>query len=217
MLHSVLRRGPGGVWVRSALMIAIPLFALPGAAAGQSATFIGLGHMPVTMPGGSTYVNAVSGDRSTIVGYTWVSGSATVPFRWTAATGYQSLGTLGGTNSPNNIAYGVSFDGSVVVGQSALPNQNLRGFRWTASTGMVELEMGPLLSQTADAVSADGLTSAQVPGDVNDDGIVNVADFLALLSAWGPCPAPPADCPADVIPNGTVDVSDLLFVLSNWS
>jgi probable HAF family extracellular repeat protein len=393
---------------------------VPGAAAGQPATFLGLGHMPETMLGGSTYVNAVSGDGSTIVGYTWVSGTATVPFRWTAAGGYQSLGTLGGTNSPNNIAYAVSFDGSVVVGQSALPNQNLRGFRWTAATGMVELALGQQLSQTADAVSADGtilvgnnirwtypgtidvipslggntqghaisgngqviaghsqvppsshphafrwtlyggtqdlgvtdgtesvawcisrdglvvggeardedffwrafrwtastgmvdmgtlggpmstahgassdgsvivgkslidsgsaslraflwtpstgmqnlkdelldagatglqnwilavaadvsddgsvivgwghpsqfapaqpfvaaFPSSHVPGDVNDDGTVNVADLLALLGAWGPCPAPPAGCPADVIPNGTVDVSDFLFLLGNW-
>jgi probable HAF family extracellular repeat protein len=121
------------------------------------AIFIGLGHPAVTMPGGSTYVNAVSGDGSTLVGYTWVSGSATVPFRWTAATGYQMLGTLGGTNSPNNSANAVSFDGSVVVGQSALPNGTVRGFRWTADTGMVELQMGPQISQTAEAVSADGL------------------------------------------------------------
>lgn len=295
MIHSVLRHGLRCVRGRSSVTSAIALFALPSADAGQTATFTGLGHMPETMLGGSTYVDAVSGDGSTIVGHTWVGGSATVPFRWTAATGYQNLGTLGGTNSPNNIAYDVSFDGSVAVGQSALPDQNLRGFRWTASTGMIDMGTlgGPMstahgashdgsvivgkslidsgsasirafiwkqstgmlnlkeelidagatglqnwiLAVAAD-VSDDGSVivgwghpaqfapaepfiatfgSPPVPGDVNGDGLVDVADFLALLGDWGPCPAPPADCPADVIPNGIVDVSDLLYLLQNWS
>jgi probable HAF family extracellular repeat protein len=133
------------------------LFASASCLAGESATFMGLGHLPETAPGLPTYVNAVSGDGSTLVGYTWVSGSGTVPFRWTAKGGYQTLGTLGGTNSPNNNATAVSFDGSVIVGQSALPNGTVRGFRWTAETGMIELQMGPQISQTAEAVSADGL------------------------------------------------------------
>lgn len=137
--------------------ILIVLSVSPPCFAGESATFVGLGHLPETGPGLPTYANAVSGDGSTIVGYTWVSGSATVPFRWTAKTGYQTLGTLGGTNSPNNSATAVSFDGSVIVGQSALPNGTVRGFRWTEETGMVELQMGPQVSQTAEAVSANGL------------------------------------------------------------
>ncbi len=52
-----------------------------------------------------------------------------------------------------------------------------------------------------------------VPGDVTGDGIVDVVDLLAVLSAWGPCP----DCPEDLNGDGVVDVLDLLIVLSNWS
>lgn len=143
--------------VVSAIIGSFALRSVAVAGEPKAATFIGLGHMPETMPGLPTYANAVSGDGSTVVGYTWVSGSGTVPFRWTAAGGYQNLGTLGGTNSPNNSATAVSFDGSVVVGQSALPNGTVRGFRWTAETGMVELQMGLQVSQTAEGVSADGL------------------------------------------------------------
>jgi choice-of-anchor B domain-containing protein len=55
-----------------------------------------------------------------------------------------------------------------------------------------------------------------VPGDINGDGFVNVIDLLAVINAWGPCPAPPAACPADVTNDGFVNVSDLLFVISNW-
>ncbi|MCZ6836861.1 MAG: M36 family metallopeptidase [Planctomycetota bacterium] len=52
-----------------------------------------------------------------------------------------------------------------------------------------------------------------IPGDVDDDGVVNVPDLLTLLADWGPCPAP---CPADIDGNGVVDVNDLLTLLANW-
>jgi hypothetical protein len=58
-------------------------------------------------------------------------------------------------------------------------------------------------------------------GDVNFDGIVNVTDLLAVIGAWGACPAPcPPRCPADVAPAAagdcTVNVTDLLMVIGNW-
>jgi len=59
------------------------------------------------------------------------------------------------------------------------------------------------------------------PADLNDDGVVNVADLLAVIGAWGPCIAPPAQCVtytcwADIVPTGTVNVQDLLMVIGNW-
>jgi len=48
---------------------------------------------------------------------------------------------------------------------------------------------------------------------------VNVDDFLAVINAWGPCPAPPASCPADISPaggDGVVNVDDLLAVIDAW-
>ena len=53
-------------------------------------------------------------------------------------------------------------------------------------------------------------------GDLDGDGAVGILDFLALLAAWGPCPAPPADCPADLDGDGTVGILDLLMLLGNW-
>jgi hypothetical protein len=57
-------------------------------------------------------------------------------------------------------------------------------------------------------------------GDVNLNGIVNVDDLLAVITAWGACPNPPATCPSDVAPppngNGLVNVDDLLAVIVNW-
>jgi len=55
-----------------------------------------------------------------------------------------------------------------------------------------------------------------VEGDVNGDGVVDVADLLALLADWGDCPGG-GDCPADLNGDGAVDVSDLLFLLSHWA
>jgi len=55
-----------------------------------------------------------------------------------------------------------------------------------------------------------------IPGDVNGDGVVDTADLLELLAAWGPCPDPPADCPADFDGDGVVGTTDLLILLGNW-
>jgi hypothetical protein len=53
------------------------------------------------------------------------------------------------------------------------------------------------------------------PADLNCDGIVDGADLLILLSAWGKC-ADPDDCPADLNGDGTIDGADLLILLSQW-
>ncbi|MCH7799853.1 MAG: hypothetical protein IID28_15635, partial [Planctomycetes bacterium] len=53
-------------------------------------------------------------------------------------------------------------------------------------------------------------------GDLDGDGAVGILDFLALLAAWGPCPAPPADCPADLDGDGVAGINDLLALLANW-
>ncbi|MDY7107991.1 MAG: hypothetical protein SYC29_05075 [Planctomycetota bacterium] len=54
------------------------------------------------------------------------------------------------------------------------------------------------------------------PCDLNGDGVVNTADLLTLLAAWGMCEEPPAECPADLDDNGAVDAADLLMLLGEW-
>ncbi|MCI0674949.1 MAG: hypothetical protein L0Y42_04135 [Phycisphaerales bacterium] len=44
------------------------------------------------------------------------------------------------------------------------------------------------------------------------DGVVNVADLLALIGVWGPCPG----CPEDLVADGTVNVLDLLALIAEW-
>ncbi len=49
------------------------------------------------------------------------------------------------------------------------------------------------------------------PADVTGDGMIDVLDLLAVLSAWGQ-----TDVPEDITGDGIVDVLDLLEVLSAW-
>jgi hypothetical protein len=69
------------------------------------------------------------------------------------------------------------------------------------------------------AVEIDALADvrpAGSPADVDNDGAVGVADFLAVLAGWGPCPAAPACCPADVNGDNVVGVEDFLLLLGAW-
>ncbi|MEE9534837.1 MAG: dockerin type I domain-containing protein, partial [Acidimicrobiia bacterium] len=59
-------------------------------------------------------------------------------------------------------------------------------------------------------------TVYRAAADINGDGTVGTADFLLLLAAWGPCPAPPADCFADIDGDGNVGATDFLALLVNW-
>jgi hypothetical protein len=48
---------------------------------------------------------------------------------------------------------------------------------------------------------------------------VDIDDLLAVISAWGPCPAPPAACPANIsgaCDRAEVNIDDLLAVISAW-
>jgi probable HAF family extracellular repeat protein len=59
------------------------------------------------------------------------------------------------------------------------------------------------------------LLSPLRPGDVDHNGVVDVDDLIALILAWGPCPAM-GPCPADFNGDLQVDVDDLIVVILNW-
>ncbi len=71
----------------------------------------------------------------------------------------------------------------------------------------------PVIYATASEIRDAYLPILIPPGDVNGDGLIDVTDLLAILSAWGPCPR----CPEDLNEDNIVDVLDLLLVLGNWS
>ena len=53
-------------------------------------------------------------------------------------------------------------------------------------------------------------SSPAIPGDFNNDGLVNGADLATLLNAWG-------TAGADLNGDGTTDGADLSTLLNNWS
>ncbi|MCI0362967.1 MAG: hypothetical protein L0Y44_15125 [Phycisphaerales bacterium] len=57
--------------------------------------------------------------------------------------------------------------------------------------------------------------SPAIPGDLDHNGVVNVADLLLLIGEWGPCP-PRGACDADLDNNLQVNISDLLILIGNW-
>jgi subtilisin family serine protease len=68
----------------------------------------------------------------------------------------------------------------------------------------------------SDILAAAGSTPPR-PGDLDEDGVVGILDFLTLLSQWGPCPEPcPPHCLGDVDTDCDVGVTDFLILLANW-
>ncbi len=54
-------------------------------------------------------------------------------------------------------------------------------------------------------------------GDVDGDGVVRLADLLAVIGAWGDCLAPcPPECVHDMNYDCEITIQDLLIVLANW-
>lgn len=103
---------------------------------------------------------------------------------------------------------------------------------YDGSGGGTPVDLGPLglaaithvrISVPADAPTAIELDAvmdvapAGPAADVDGDGLVGFGDVLAVLAAWGACPAPPAACPADVDGDAAVGFGDILAVLAAWS
>lgn len=62
------------------------------------------------------------------------------------------------------------------------------------------------------------IVATAIPGDINDDGMVNLADLSLLLESFGTCVGDPDYNPAaDIDDDGCVGLSDLSILLSNFS
>lgn len=91
-----------------------------------------------------------------------------------------------------------------------------------ASTPDFDFDLPPLPPSRNWTVHIDGTTvslavEGGLAGDVNDDGVVDVWDLIAVITGWGACPVPPPDCPADADGDGHVGVGDLVAVLLDWT
>ena len=79
------------------------------------------------------------------------------------------------------------------------------------------LDLQDILDGTVADANNNGIPDVcEDRGDFDGDGLVDRDDLLILLSQWGACPDPPADCPADLDGDGFVSTVDLLILLGNW-
>ncbi len=74
---------------------------------------------------------------------------------------------------------------------------------------------GAILDTLVCPIGVLAMETLFAPEDLDQDGLVGVTDLLALLAAWGPCPAE-GSCPADLDGTGAVGIADLLALLGAW-
>jgi hypothetical protein len=123
----------------------------------------------ISSPSASGYDLAVVeylGDDGTVLGYYWVNGvfGAADAFLWTESTGFRDLGSL--------VKGGLTAAGWANLTEASLAD----GSRHIYGDGAV---LGGSGSQTFE------LTSMTVPGDYNDNGIVDAADYVVWRTNQG--------------------------------
>jgi hypothetical protein len=60
------------------------------------------------------------------------------------------------------------------------------------------------------------VTVIAVPGDVDDNGIVNYWDIVEVIEHWGEDPLDPDNCPrCDVDRDGAIGYSDISFIVEH--
>jgi hypothetical protein len=149
--------------------------------------------------GWNANATGISADGNTIVGYERPFGPPLggVGFIWTQSGGMQNL-------TDYVVANGVTLPGGVTLALPLNVSADGRTFVGVASnsSGFV-VRIDP---------PGDGPFCA---GDANLDGHVDASDLLAVINAWGSCPAN-GECVSDFTNDQIVNVSDLLAVINGW-
>jgi probable HAF family extracellular repeat protein len=166
---------------------------------------VGLGTLGVTVS--DSHATDVSGDGSRIVGVEH-NGTSRVHFLWDPVQGMQYLADLINDDTSCGEFWNgnveselfISSDGCTISGTGFTPDGPMQA--WIAT-------IPPFCH-----CDTTGETDAP-------DGRVNIDDFLALLTNWGPCAAPPPGCPWDNTgPDGhrdaQVDHLDFFELLQHW-
>lgn len=186
---------------------------------------------------------AISGDGVWVGGLGRTSLDGGAPWRWSVATGYQSLGPTG-SGSADGVT-DMNADGTKALCFTGFGGALGEGVIWIQGRGIVALEeyaaefsviVPPDVRLALPmAISADELTivgtargdgwfspfvldlhGAPQPcnGDINNDDMVDGLDVTVVLSGWGPCLA--GGCSGDINADGMIDGLDMTVVLSGW-
>ena len=111
------------------------------------------------LPLGQQDAVGVSEDGTIVLGNMTDAQGMQVAGRWTAATGWVSLGGLVGSSGTSvSSAYGMSGDGNRATGLGWRNASQGRAFEWDPSTGMNELPQLGINSTRGNCVSLDGST-----------------------------------------------------------
>src|SRR5262245_6925059 len=184
--------------------------------AARAQTLVAPSIQSLGVPAGSSDFTAtdVNSDGSVIVGTSLIPGVAfsfsARGFRWTAAGGFQDLGSLGGDSvRPMRI----SGQGDVVVGLANLVSGSVasRIFRWTAATGIQDL--GPTFGATPASISNDGTTIAAL---LAGSGPVR----WTAAQGFTPISVPSVADPYDISGDGSVVVANdfgLVYTAYRWT
>jgi hypothetical protein len=54
------------------------------------------------------------------------------------------------------------------------------------------------------------------PGDLDENGIVNIDDLLLVINWWGVCVSDPDPCPGDANFDWLINIDDMLLVINHW-
>ena len=211
------------VWLT---LIVVVVLAVPTSAqriCGEEVT-LDLSNTPVLPLGGE--VIGVSVAEGTVVG-------ATVGVTFTAAGSFDAADlvlTLCLPTNQSSACHAIYGDDQGWSGQgtffATIETQELNGFlthadglefySWFATVGTSDITAP--ITGTIDEWTYTLQMEACPPGDLDNDIDVDVADLLALLSAWGQIPdcddGPP--CGPDINGDRIVDTDDLLALLQNW-
>jgi hypothetical protein len=111
------------------------------------------------------------------------------------------------------VAFGLPFESDIAVkfqgAFNALSTNNAANYALTTEAAV--------FTNNANASFTVVAPPPAIPGDLDDNGIVNGADLGILLLAWGKCAAAGEGCPADLDLSGEVDGADLGTLLLNWT
>ncbi len=121
-------------------------------------------------------------------------------------SGYSGLPNLGGVSSLEFQPTGGLPPGLVLSAAGVLAGTPTEAGSFTATVRLTDALGG------FDERDLKVEVAGPCPADIDGSGDVDINDFLALLSSWGPNPGHPADIDG----SGAVDVIDFLALLAAW-